>query len=343
MENEQNTEGIELEKIFKAMEIPCKLMNTTSTQLADKHEFNLTSLKDYTKLNKCINIITMCMHKDVTLTTSEKYHFALEIKKDKEILNFLTYNKKYKNKDNLTAFLGIDNNDRPIFYDVQKTIHTLIGGATGMGKTSLLNNIIYSLTSKNSPDQLKLCIIDIKKTLAMWDKLPHLTAKPMTDCWDALDLLEDVSDTIEKRLEKLAKMKLSKATPDVFPYLVVVIDELADLMLSDAKKYIENAIVHIAQVGRSANVSLIIATQNPIVKVCTSSIKANCPTRIALKTMSSKNSSVILEDPENNASKLKDKGWAIMRCAGDTTTKTFKACYLTDTQIQNYIKGEENE
>ena len=145
---------------------------------------------------------------------------------------------------------------------------------------------------------------------------------------------------MRERHEALSQKKLSKAPQKMFPQIVVIIDELADLMLSSISKYIEEEIMHIAQLGRSVNISLILATQNPIVKVCTSNIKANCPTRIALKTISYVNSKVILDDPKLDASKLDGVGYAIMRCAGDATNYNFKAFCLTDEQIQNYIKGE---
>lgn len=334
-------QGKEFERIFSANEVNCALQECTENILVERYEFDLKplTLSSYKQIKKVIELMAQCLHKKISQVDSEKHHFAIEVRKENTDLNLLDYNDKYKTGD-FQALIGLDYNNCPVVFDLKKSVHTLIGGSTGMGKTNIINDIIYSLTSKNTSDELQLYIIDIKKTLKMWEKLPHLADEIITDPYDALDAFDEISDIMEDRHELLAQKKLSKAPKGLFPQIVIIIDELADLMLSDSAKWLEKEIMHIAQLGRSVNISLILATQNPIVKVCTSNIKANCPTRIALKTISYVNSKVILDDPKLDASKLDGVGYAIMRCAGDATNYNFKAFCLTDEQIQNYIKGE---
>lgn len=336
MENLEMT-GEKIESVLKTMGVLCTLKNSISNDLVDKFEFVLKDLKDFSKIKKSVEIMKICFHKDIQISTSEQYHFAIEIKKEHQTLDFIEYNNKYGTADKYSAFLGMNNNGEPIIFDLKQANHTLIGGATGTGKTSILNNIIYSLSSKSTKDELQIYLIDIKKTLSMWNKLPQVAKKNIKDYCDALDVLEGVSGIMEKRFAILEKMHLSKATDDMFPRIVVIIDELADLMLSGLKKYIEQEIVHIAHIGRAVNISLIIATQNPIVKVCTSEIKANCTTRIALYTTSSSASISILEN--NHANKLDGIGQAIIRGAGNPKEREFKACFLTDEKIKEYLKG----
>ena len=335
-----NEEVNDILQVFKTLDIPCCLKKHISNELVDRLEFNLLSLKDFVKVKKVVELIRICLHKDIKQVESTQYHFALELRKEGKLFDMVEYNKKYDINDKYSALIGIDNSDNPIYFNLKKSIHTLIGGSTGMGKTSIINNIIYSLTRKNTPQELEIYIIDVKRTLANWNDLPHLKKNAIFDATDAYFALDNISSIIKERNAILAERKASKADDDTFPHILVIIDELADLMLSNIHKDIEEQITRISQLERSVNVNLIVATQNPIGKVCTSNVKANCPTRIALKTLSNVNSRVILDDTKPDASKLDGVGYAIMRCAGDTTTQTFKACYLSDEQIKDYLKGE---
>ena len=325
--------GKQIENILKTMGIKCTLQAFASNELVEKYEFNLTFLNDYKKIKKATEIMSVCLHKEYKQAESNNYNFAIEVKKDNVVLDYVKYAEKFES-GNYASVLGIDNDNQPVVFDLEKSIHTLISGATGMGKTSIINNIIYSITKKNTPKTLQLCLIDVKKTLCMWKNLPHLMCEPVDDEYDAFDTLSCIRDVLEERLVILSKHKLSKATPDMFPRLVVVVDELADLMLTEMRKYIEDELVHIAQVGRAVNISLVLATQNPLVKVCTSLIKANCPTRIALKTVSTRDSINILDN--KNACLLDGVGCAIIRSADNPVERTFKSLYLSDTQIKEY-------
>ena len=329
--------GKDIAKVFTTLNIGCDLQCCTSNTFVDKFEFNLRNLTDIVKVKKVAEILKICYHQEIEQVPSQYFHFALQIKKGNATLD----NKQdYKTSNRLSVAIGMDDNEKPIEFDLRKAIHTLIAGSTGMGKTNIINNIIYGLSKQNTEKQVQFYIIDIKRTLTIWKSLPHIKEVVTEDAYDANELLEEIGEKMESRYKILERMGKTKADADDFPHIVVIIDELADLMLSSMKKYVEESIQHIAQLGRAVNISLIIATQNPLVKVCTSLIKANCPTRIALKTISIADSRTIFDNKK--AYELGGVGNAIIRRAGDMTENKFKAFYLTDEQIKEYVKGVKN-
>lgn len=336
---QQELEGMgkDIAKVFYTLNIGCNLQCCTSNTFVDRFEFNLRNLTDIVKVKKVAEILKICYHQEIEQVPSQHFHFALQIKKGNATLD----NKQdYKTSNRLAVAIGMDDNERPIEFDLRKAIHTLIAGSTGMGKTNIINNIIYGLAKQNTEKQVQFYIIDLKRTLTIWKELPHIQEIVKEEVYDAIDLLEEIGEKMEERFKMLESMGQSKADTDQFPHIVVVIDELSDLMQSREKRYVEEAIQHIAQLGRAVNISLILATQNPLVKVCTSLIKANCPTRIALKTASIAESRTILDNKK--AYELGGVGNAIIRCAGDMTENKFKAFYLTDEQIKEYVKGVKN-
>ena len=334
MEHSTQQLGKDITEILKTMGLFCSLQNTIDNEISTCFEFTLGNLRDFQKLSKAIQVLKICYHKNITMSESEQYHFKIQIPKDKIILNTNDYTNEIE--DSLSVLIGLDEYGQRITFDLRKSIHTLIAGATGMGKTNILNNIIYTLAKKNDKSQIKFYLIDIKKTLAVWNNLPQLALETAQSPTDALELLGEISYIIEDRFEKLAKHKKLKADKDTFPQIVVVIDELADLMLSGLRDYIEEKIIHIAQIGRAVNVSLLIATQSPIAKVCTNLIKANCPTIIALKTVSIPTSRVILDN--KHAFELQGVGDCIIRNADYPCEKKFKALYLDENEIIKYVK-----
>lgn len=334
--NALQLQGEEMEKLLHDMGISCDFTGFYENILSARFDFNLNSLKQFTRLPKIVEILNSCLHKTIDLVESKTAHFALQIKKEIDKIDYLDY-KDLDVEDNLTALIGLDHDTQPVYFNIPKTIHTLIGGATGMGKTSLINNIIYSLSKKNTKETLQFALIDTKRTLGIWSGLPNLYKKPALDDYEAEKLLNEIIRLMRERINILEKKKMTKATPDMFPYIVVVIDELADLMLTYSKDSIEEKLTRIAQLGRAVNISLILATQNPIAKVCTSNIKANCPTVIALKTVSIVTSRVILDNKK--AFMLDGVGNAIIRPADNPKERSFKVFYLPEEEIRNN-KGE---
>ena len=209
--------------------------------------------------------------------------------------------------------LGKDITGRPVFGDLTKMPHLLVAGATGAGKSVCLNTIIASLLVNATPDQVQLLMIDPKRVeLTVYNGIPHLIKDAITDARLAAGALFEMTKEMDSRYERFAKAGVRKIEeynakfPDeTLPYIVIIIDELADLMLVAPAK-VETTIMRIAQLARATGIHLIVATQRPSVDVITGLIKANIPSRIAFAVSSQVDSRTILD--MNGAERLLGRG-----------------------------------
>ena len=209
--------------------------------------------------------------------------------------------------------LGKDITGRPVFGDLCKMPHLLVAGATGAGKSVCLNAIIASLLVSATPDQVQMLMIDPKRVeLNVYNGIPHLIKDVIADPRLAAGALLEMTKEMESRYERFAKAAVRKIEeynakfPDEhLPYVVIVIDELADLMLIAPAK-VETTIMRLAQLGRATGIHLIVATQRPSVDVITGLIKANVPSRISFAVSSQADSRVILD--MNGAERLLGRG-----------------------------------
>jgi S-DNA-T family DNA segregation ATPase FtsK/SpoIIIE len=198
--------------------------------------------------------------------------------------------------------LGKDITGRPVFGDLGKMPHLLVAGATGSGKSVCLNTIIASLLVSATPDQVQLLMIDPKRVeLTVYNGIPHLIKDVITDARLAAGALFEMTKEMDSRYERFAKAGVrkieeynSKYPDEKLPYVVIVIDELADLMLVAPAK-VETTIMRLAQLARATGIHLIVATQRPSVDVITGLIKANIPSRIAFAVSSQVDSRTILD------------------------------------------------
>ncbi len=205
----------------------------------------------------------------------------------------------------LTMILGKDIVGKPFITDLKKLPHLLIAGTTGSGKSVGLNSMILSLLYKNSPDNLKLIMIDPKMLeFSIYNDIPHLLTPVITRPTEAINALANMVMEMEKRYAMMADTRTKnienyneKARQngyDEFPYIVVIIDELADLMMTSGKE-VELSIARLAQMARASGIHLIVATQRPSVDVVTGLIKANLPSRISYKVGQKVDSKIILD------------------------------------------------
>jgi DNA segregation ATPase FtsK/SpoIIIE, S-DNA-T family len=209
--------------------------------------------------------------------------------------------------------LGKDITGRPVFGDLCKMPHLLVAGATGAGKSVCLNTIIASLLVSATPDQVQLLMIDPKRVeLTVYNGIPHLIKEVITDARLAAGALFEMTKEMDSRYERFAKAGVrkieeynAKFPEEKLPYVVIVIDELADLMLVAPAK-VETTIMRIAQLARATGIHLIVATQRPSVDVITGLIKANVPSRIAFAVSSQVDSRTILD--MNGAERLLGRG-----------------------------------
>jgi DNA segregation ATPase FtsK/SpoIIIE, S-DNA-T family len=243
----------------------------------------------------------------------------------------------------LTAVLGLDISGKPIVTDLKKMPHGLIAGATGSGKSVCINTILVSLLYKASPDDLKLLLIDPKMVeLAPYNRIPHLVSPVITDVKAATASLKWAVEEMERRYELFAHTGVRdinrfnelamqhKRYSDKLPFIVIVIDELADLMMMSPAD-VEEAICRIAQKARACGIHLIIATQRPSVDVITGLIKANIPTRIAFSVSSQVDSRTIIDI--GGAEKLLGRGDMLFLENGSSKPVRLQGTFVSDDEI----------
>lgn len=251
------------------------------------------------------------------------------------------------NPSPMTAVLGLDISGQPAVTDLKKMPHGLIAGATGSGKSVCINTILVSLLYKASPHEVKLMLIDPKMVeLAPYNDIPHLVSPVITDVKAATAALKWAVEEMERRYELFVHSGTREITRynqlvkehkqgEHLPYLVIVIDELADLMMV-APSDVEEAICRIAQKARACGIHLIVATQRPSVDVITGLIKANIPTRIAFSVSSQVDSRTIID--VNGAEKLLGKGDMLFLENGSSKAVRLQGTFVSDEEIERVVK-----
>ncbi|MCM3650778.1 DNA translocase FtsK [Metabacillus litoralis] len=251
------------------------------------------------------------------------------------------------NPSPMTAVLGLDISGQPAVTDLKKMPHGLIAGATGSGKSVCINTILVSLLYKASPHEVKLMLIDPKMVeLAPYNDIPHLVSPVITDVKAATAALKWAVEEMERRYELFVHSGTREITKynqlvkdhnqgEHLPYLVIIIDELADLMMV-APNDVEEAIARIAQKARACGIHLIVATQRPSVDVITGLIKANIPTRIAFSVSSQVDSRTILD--VSGAEKLLGKGDMLFLENGSSKSVRLQGSFVSDEEIERVVK-----
>ncbi len=248
-----------------------------------------------------------------------------------------------KHKSKLAVALGRDTSSKPMIVDLDKMPHCLIAGTTGSGKSVMLNSIIASLLFRNSPDELKLILIDPKRVeMTNFNGVPHLLTPVITEPEKILSALKWSMAEMDRRYKLFQSVGVRNITGynemsgfQALPYIVIVIDELADLMMF-APVEIEDAITRIAQLARATGIHLVVATQRPSVDVITGLIKANIPCRIAFNVSSNVDSRVILDGP--GAEKLLGRGDMLFLPPDASKPMRIQGVFVQDAEINNLIK-----
>ncbi|MFC0187840.1 DNA translocase FtsK [Fictibacillus aquaticus] len=253
----------------------------------------------------------------------------------------------------LTVALGLDISGSPVVTDLQKMPHGLIAGATGSGKSVCINSILVSLLYKSSPEDVRLLLVDPKMVeLAPYNHIPHLVTPVINDAKEATAALKWAVEEMERRYEDFArtgvrdikrfndKMTAEKHYANKMPYIVIVIDELADLMMVSPQD-VEEAICRIAQKARACGIHLLLATQRPSVDVITGLIKANIPTRAAFAVSSAIDSRTILD--MSGAERLLGRGDMLFMENGSNKAVRIQGNFVSDDEIEavtTYVKEE---
>ncbi|RAP28087.1 hypothetical protein C2W64_00553 [Brevibacillus laterosporus] len=244
---------------------------------------------------------------------------------------------KFKNHPSpLAIALGMDIGGEPIVADIKKMPHGLVAGSTGSGKSVCINSIIISLLFKSTPEQVRLLLIDPKMVeLAPYNNLPHLVTPVVTDAKQATASLKWAVEEMEKRYTLFVEAgvrdieRYNQTTDDRLPYIVIIIDELADLMMVSPQD-VEDCIIRIAQKARACGIHLLLATQRPSVDIITGNIKANVPTRLAFAVFSQIDSRTILD--QSGAERLLGRGDMLFLESG-TAPIRLQGNYVNDDEI----------
>ena len=246
----------------------------------------------------------------------------------------------------LTIVLGKDIVGKPFVTDLKKLPHLLIAGTTGSGKSVGINAMILSLLYKNSPDQLRLLMIDPKMLeFSTYNDIPHLLTPVITKPKQAIAALNNMVAEMERRYELMAESrtknienyneKIKKDGGEHFPYIVVIIDELADLMMTSGKD-VEFSIARLAQKSRACGIHLIVATQRPSVDVVTGLIKANLPSRVSYRVGQKIDSKIILD--QMGAESLLGRGDMLFTPPGSTGLVRLHAPWATEEEIETIVE-----
>jgi S-DNA-T family DNA segregation ATPase FtsK/SpoIIIE len=246
----------------------------------------------------------------------------------------------------LSVWLGKDISGNSVWTDLARMPHVLIAGTTGSGKSGCINTILTSILLRTTPDDVRLILIDPKKVeLNFYESIPHLMTPVVSNPKQASAVLINVCDEMERRYERMSNLR-ARSLPELnrilrtrgeqpLPYLLVVIDELADLMMTSPQA-VEDAIIRLAQKSRAVGIHLVLATQRPSVDVITGMIKANVPSRIAFAVSSQTDSRVILD--QGGAESLLGQGDMLFKPLGTSRVQRVQGAYVSEEEVSLVVE-----
>ncbi len=360
----QNSKKI-LERVIRDFGIEAKVVETHIGPAVTQYEVTVphgTKVNRISSINKEIALALAAKDVRIEAPIPGKSTIGIEIPNQvvstvqiREVLEETAY---VSNNNKIYVALGKDIMGKSILEDITKMPHLLVSGSTGSGKSVCINSIIASILMRYKPDEIKLVLVDPKKVeLTNYNEIPHLLCPVVNDPKKASAILQEIVNEMEKRYELFSDKefknisaynewvhKENKKRPESpinkLPYIVVIIDELADLMLV-ASKEVENSIMRITQMARASGIHLIVATQRPSTDVITGLIKNNIPSRIAFSVASQIDSRTILD--MGGAEKLLGRGDMLYLPMSENTPKRIQGCFISDTEIKNLIDYCKNQ
>ena len=354
-ENEVNAKASiqKLEEILKVFEISGKIVQVNIGPTVTQYELDL---KAGTKVNKLLGIqreIALAMAaKDVRIQAPIPGKNTIGIELPNKVNASVSFKEvllsmpEVNEKTLLAVGLGKDIMGKVKWCEINATPHLLVAGSTGSGKSVCINCIIASILMRCKPDQVKLVLVDPKKVeFSMYNGIPHLLSPVVTDAKKASIALKNIVGEMERRYELLEHTKNKNINSynkfceahteyQKLPYIVVIIDELADLMLVAAKE-VEDSIMRITQMARAAGIHLIVATQRPSTDIITGVVKANIPSRISFSVSSQIDSRTILD--MGGAEKLLGKGDMLFLPMGESVPMRIQGAFVSEEEIQKLV------
>lgn len=352
---EQNRKSSQLEQVLAAFNVPAKVKNIVRGPKITRYELSVplgVSVKKIPNYEDDIAAALAAKTIVIKAPIPGSPYVGIELENDtftsvyeRELLE----SPEFQNfKDPLPIAIGKDISGEIVVKSLAKMVHLLIAGSTGSGKSVFMHNIILSLIYKSSPDDLRLIMIDPKKVeFNRYNGIPHLlTPEVVAGSEKAINAFKWCVKEMERRYDLMSKAGYNNIEPynkselvkagqfEKFPYIVIVVDELAEIMAVN-KKDVELCIQRLTQLARACGMHLIVATQRPSVDIITGVIKNNIPSRIAFSLQSGIDSKTILN--ATGAEKLLGQGDMIFAPTGTSSTPRLQAAYATDEEIKNVI------
>lgn len=343
----------ELEKVLRDFDITGKIVQVNIGPTVTQYELEI---KAGTKVSKLLSIqreIALALAaRDIRIQAPIPGKSTIGIELPNKVTSSVSFKEvlskmpEVNDKNLLAVGLGKDIMGKVKWMEINTTPHLLVAGATGSGKSVCMNCIITSILMRSKPDQVKLVMVDPKKVeLSMYNGIPHLLCPVVTDPKKASVALKNIVVEMERRYDIFERTKnknikgyneFCENNPEYpkMPYIVVIIDELADLMLVAAKE-VEDSIMRITQMARAAGIHLIVATQRPSTDVITGVVKANIPSRISFAVSSGIDSRTILDTV--GAEKLLGKGDMLFLPMGESSPTRIQGAFISENEIQKVV------
>ena len=347
-----------LEQVMNEFGIAAKVINVVRGPKVTRYEMSLPAGVSTTKVTSIQDNISMALEARSAIRIEApipgKNAIGIELENDHATtvgMRELLESKEFVNfKDPLPIAIGKDINGEVIIKSLPKLVHALVAGSTGSGKSVFIHSVVMSVLYKYSPDQVRFIMVDPKRVeFTLYNNLPHLLfPNVLVEHDKALNALKWAVAEMMRRYDSMNQNECRNLEgynnlPDVksgklekMPYIIIVVDELAELMCGSLKKDFESNIQRIAQLGRAAGIHMVVATQRPSVDVVPGTIKNNFPTRVAFALSSSADSKTILD--EGGAESLLGKGDMLFAPQDSNRKIRLQAAFCTDEEIMNAVK-----
>lgn len=360
--------AVTLERTFQEFNLNIKVVEIDTGPVVTQFELELEPGLRVSKVTALVDDLAIALRVPAVRIVSSipgKNTVGVEVPNDKRVMvrmrELMEACRSESEKMRLPLFLGKDVSGHPMTVDLAKMPHLLIAGRTGTGKSVCLNTLILSLLMTRSPEQVKMLMIDPKMVeLSPYTKIPHLMHPVITDMKKAEAVLQWAVDKMEERYDLLARTGVrhlesynnlghsevlrrlgvaegsedAEQVPDKMPYIVIVADEMADMIMTSGKE-VEAHIIRLAQKSRAVGIHLVLATQKPTVDVITGLIKSNLPARIAFQVASRTDSRVVLD--EMGAERLLGNGDMLYLAPGTSNLTRAQGTFVSDQEVTNVI------